>query len=180
MDDTGPETKAPPETLDFIFEYTKGAADKQLSDVVALDGKANNIFAVSSAVIALAGLTAAVTETTTVSSVGVATTSPGSAGAWVTSSLALALIAYGVVAIATLSAWRVRTFQGADFALKLWYEHWDEPVEQVKLMIVAGIPKIVKTNNALIDSKAKWISRAMVATAVEVLAVGSAVLFQTL
>jgi hypothetical protein len=45
-----------PETLDFIFDYTRDAPERQLQDAKDLDNKMAQLFSVASVVIGLAGL----------------------------------------------------------------------------------------------------------------------------
>jgi hypothetical protein len=169
-----------PDTVQFIVDQTKGAVDKQLADVSALDAKIGSIFAIASGVITITGLSAAVGTSVAVGPPGVTTTSTVDPSAAVTGLLVAALFAFGVAAIAMLAGWWVRDFQGADYAQTLWKEHWDESPAQIRHMIAAGVPEIFEHNHALIQQKTKAISVAIVATSIEVICSGAAIVALTI
>ena len=148
-----------PNTLDLIYEVTRQGPPAQFREIESLDGKSVQIFSAASVVI---GLTA-ISQT------------PRSDAA--TGLLILALAAYFVVALAALGGiWTRRTLRPyhSDTLLE---DFWQDSADEVKYALAHELPQIYRHNQAISDGKANAVRRAIVATAVEVLAVGAMVIW---
>ena len=116
------EPSVPTETLDFLFEYTRKAPQRQLEAVDALDNKASALFSASAVVVGLAGI-------------GIWNKQEFPPGAGVLLSVAVA--AFLVVgAMVLYSSW-LRRHRLSFQADELWERYWDEPISEIKSALVA-------------------------------------------
>jgi hypothetical protein len=147
----------PPETVDFIFQYIKDAPERQLAGSEALDAKMVQIFTAASVIIGLAGLTSGSQK-------------PVSAVL-----LVFAVIAYvGGAGCALVQLW-ARDYRRSLQADELWRKLWASPVSDVKHSLVHDIAASY-VHNAKLNRHKKWTVRlALIAVAVEVVFVGSAI-----
>jgi len=145
------------ETIDFIFQYVKDAPERQLAGVEALDAKMVQIFSAGSVIIGLAGLTSGSQK-------------PASALL-----MAVAVAAYVAVAALALAHLWARDCRRRLEGLELWQKLWASPVADIKHSLVHDIAGAYAYNRELIGRK-KWTLRlALIAVAVEVVFVGSAI-----
>ena len=159
------EPSVPPETLDFLFEYTREAPQRQLTTVDALDTKAFALFSASAVVVGLAGVGTWTQETI-----------PFGAGIM----LAIAVAAFVVVGGAVLySAW-VRRFRLSLQADTLWDAYWDEDVERIKHALVSDIADAYADNRATLEKKARALIVALGAAIVEIALVGASLAWSSL
>jgi hypothetical protein len=105
-----------PETLDFIFDLSHTAPERQLAAAEALDSKLFQLFAVGGVVI------------------GLAATGNGKAGL-----LLAATVAYVVLAIAAVYGLWVRKLRVSRHPDQLWNEFWQESVADIKVAILADV-----------------------------------------
>jgi hypothetical protein len=98
-----------PETLDFIFDFVRGAPERQLVAAEALDSKLFQLFAIGGVVM------------------GLAATSNGNAGLLIAAS-----VAYTVLAISALYGLWVRNLRVSRHPDQLWNEFWPECVADIK------------------------------------------------
>lgn len=151
-----PDKTLSSETLNFLFDYTKGAPDKQLERVASLDGKMVQVFSAASVIIGLGGLSGH---------------SGGVAGAVF---IALAVVAYVFVGLFAVKHLRVRDFHRSLQADELWRHLWHHRVEDIKHSLVDDIARAYAHNKGIMDDKAATLQRARAAVAVEVVFVGCA------
>ncbi len=143
------------ETLDFIFDYTRDASERQLQDAKDLDNKMAQLFSVASVVIGLAGL---------------ANSSQGSGwSAWL---LVIALGFYVIVAVVALIS-QFPTVQWRSLhADVLWEEYSRTDVPDIKHALVDDIQRAYGRNNKVLKKKGLMIKIAATTTGAEVLFVG--------
>jgi hypothetical protein len=142
-----------PETLDFIFDFVRGAPERQLAAAEALDSKLFQLFAIGGVVI------------------GLAATGNGNAGL-----LVAAGVAYTVLAISALYGLWVRQLRVSRHPDQLWNESWQESVADIKHAIIDDVSSSYVENRRHLVTK-RWALRfALVATAAEVLLVVSALI----
>ena len=143
------------ETLDFIFDYTRDAPERQLQDAKDLDNKMAQLFSVASVVIGLAGLAN--------SNMGEGQT------AWpLVVALGLYVVAAGVALISLFPAVQWRSLH----ADRLWKEYWQTDVPDIKHALADDIRKVYGLNNKVLEQKTLTIKIVVVATGAEVLFVG--------
>ncbi len=124
----------PPDTLDFLFEYTHEAPQRQMAAVDALDNKAFALFSASAVVVGLVGL-------------GIWSGRDLPLGASVL--LAAAVGAFVVAGGAVLRCLWVRRYRLSYQADQLWDEYWDEPVSEIQHALVADIAKAYEHNREI-------------------------------
>ncbi len=146
-----------PETLEFIFNYTKEAPERQIKDAEALDNKMAQIFSVASVVIGLVG----------VSSVS---------GRWTNLLLAAALISYLVAATVALFQLIPKAQNRSLHADKLWSTFWQKEVYDVQHSLVDDISKAYSHNLEVLKKKSLTLKVVLGATAAEVLFIGIALI----
>lgn len=140
------------DTLDLIYEVTRQGPVDQLRRAETLDAKIVQVFASASVVI---GLTGVAPEKV--------------AREWF---LYLALGAYGVVAVATLVGIWVRSHWHVFHSDTLLDDFWAESVTDTKYALASEFPIVYAKNRSILDRKG-WATRvAIIATGVEVMAVG--------
>jgi hypothetical protein len=149
-----PETLEPaPETLDFIFDFVRGAPERQLVAAEALDSKLFQLFAVGGVVI------------------GLAATGNGNGGL-----LAAAGAAYVALAISALYGLWIRQLRVSRHPDQLWNEFWQESVTDIKHAIIDDVSSGYAENRRHLAAK-RWALRfALVAIAAEVIFVASALI----
>lgn len=141
--------------LDFIFEYTREAPERQLQDAKDLDNKMAQLFSVASVVIGLAGLA---------NSGGSEDSSP-----WL---LVIALGFYVVTAVVALIS-QFPTVQWRSLhADELWKKYWQTEVPEIKHALVDDIQKAYGRNNKMLEHKGLMIKIVATTTGAEVLFVG--------
>ena len=155
----------PAETLDFLFEYTREAPQRQLEAVDALDSKAFALFSASAVVVGLAGI-------------GTWSQDEVPLGAGIL--LALAVAAFVSVGGAVLySAW-VRRFRLSFQANVLWEDYWDEDVGRIKHALVADIAAAYRENHATLERKARALILALSSAILEIALVGASLAWSSL
>ena len=162
--DSGAET-VPADTLDFLFEYTREAPQRQLEAMSALDTKAFALFSASAVVVGLA-------------SVGIWGRQELPSGAGIL--LVLAVAAFIAVAYAVLDSVRLRRYRSADHADVLWQEYWDLEVSDIKHALVDDIAKASKHNEEVIRAKTGSLGWALVAAITETSFVGASLAWSSL
>jgi hypothetical protein len=147
----------PSETLEFILDHTKDAPGRQAETAHQIDAKAIQTFAAGSIV------------------VGLAAAGPLRHGlaAWL---FGVALLLYVAAAIAAFSVLRVRDFRVVDDADHIWPRYWNVELVNIKHALVADVTSAYAENANLLGSKGVALKWLMIATATEVVLVGSAVL----
>lgn len=143
------------ETLEFIFDYTRDAPEKQLQDAKDLDNKIAQLFSVGSIVIGLAGL---------------ANLGPSTGGdVWF---LLIALGFYVIGAIVALIS-QFPTVQWRSLhADVLWEEYWQKDVSAIQHALAEDIQKAYGCNNKVLKQKSLMTKAVSIATGAEVLFVG--------
>ncbi len=159
------EPSVPTETLDFLFEYTREAPQRQLEAMSALDTKAFALFSASAVVVGLA-------------SVGIWGRQELPSGAGIL--LVLAVAAFIAVAYAVLDSVRLRRYRSADHADVLWQEYWDLEVSDIKHALVDDIAKASKHNEEVIRAKTGSLGWALVAAITETSFVGASLAWSSL
>jgi hypothetical protein len=145
------------DTLDFIFEYIKGAPEIQLKDVELLDNKVIQILSVTSIIIGLIGL---VIE-------------KGIVGIMALTSLVIALIAYIVIVILSLVHLKAIEYRRSIQADQLWDTFWDDDITDIKHSLVADIRDAYIYNKEQIIKKRHLLFSIIICAAIEVIAVGA-------
>jgi hypothetical protein len=145
------------ETLDFILDYTKGTPRRQAEVSHEIDTKALQVFAAASIVL------------------GLAAAGPLREGtaAWL---FGAALFAYVAAAVAAFCVLRTRDFRIVDDADNIWPRYWNVELLDVKHALVDDITSASAENADLLGSIGRALKWLVVATAAEVLLVGSAVI----
>jgi hypothetical protein len=138
------------DTLDLIYEVTRQGPAHQFQELQALDGKNAQVFSVASVVIGLASL----------------------APEREVYLLALAVVAYVVVALASLWSVWVRPTRRPFHSDSLLDDYWQREAPFVKYALAREMPQIYTHNQKIIDRKACAARAAILATAVEAMAVG--------
>jgi len=145
------------ETIDFIFEYTKDAPERQLAGAEALDAKMVQVFSAGSVIIGLGGL---------------ASTGQKPYSAVLIAFAVVAYVGLGAFAFAHLWAREYRRSLQAD---ELWRKLWASNVRDIKYSLVHDISAAYAHNKKLLLRKRWTLRGALVAAAIEVVLVGSAI-----
>lgn len=156
------EQKIQPDTLDFLFEYTRDAPAKQLLAADRLDGKIVQVFAAASVLLGLAAVRG------------------GHRTAAVTALLVVAVVAYLGVVIASVCAVGVRQYKANNHADELWRRFWRDDVRDIKHALVASTSAAYEDNRTTLGRKGFAVQVAILATGVEAMAIGVAMLISTL
>lgn len=145
------------ETLDLLYEHSRGQTTGQIEWSDQLDSKGAQLFAAGSVVVGLAGLgmTGDARMTTIV--------------------LFIAVVCYVGLAIAAFFLLRVREWFVSGHADILWREHWADSPRDIKHAIVEDAAQAVAHNRALLLEKSRWLLAVQVLLTVEVISVGMAV-----
>ncbi len=159
------EARVPPETLDFLFNYTREAPQRQLEAVDSLDNKAFALFSSSAVVIGLAG-------------VGLWSRQDMPAGAGVLLSLAVGAFLV-VAAMVVYSTW-IRRHRLSFQADELWESYWNEPVLEIKTALMKDIAVAYAHNNRILARKDITLKAALVAATVEIGLVGATLAWASL
>lgn len=146
------------ETLDFLFEYTRDAPARQFSVVDGLDAKIVQVFAAATVIVGLAAVNLAHQPFA------------------VTIFLAVAILAYIGVVVATVRAVGVTDYKGNAHADALWHKFWADDVMSIKHALVASTSKAYAENRELIAKKGSAVQCAIIATGIEAIAVGISLL----
>jgi hypothetical protein len=146
-----------PATLDLIFDVTQHGPPNQFREMEALDAKLVQVFGAASIVIGLAG----------VAGVGRSNI--------VIFFLVMAVIAYIAAAAAALWGMRMARTRRPYHSDSLLKDFWQSSAQEVKYALAYELPSIHSHNETIIESKANAARIAMIATALEVVAVGAMV-----
>lgn len=138
------------ETLDLLFDLTRGAPDRQLETGVVYDGKVTTLAGAGSVVLGIAALATEPNQRLTIA----------------------AVLAYGVVIAATLYCVWPRPFQVIRHADVLWAEHWDSTPRQIKHAVVAQSASSYAANKPVLRRKVRALVVALVAIATESVLIG--------
>jgi hypothetical protein len=183
-----------PQTLEFIFNYTKDGPDAQLKDAEAMDSKMTGLFGAGSVIIALAGLSAVKAIATTAAGVkavtAAASVSPtlspsasptASAAATVTGPnwilvglLVVAIVCYVASAFEDLGGLDPRNFRRSIQADQLWLGLWNRNLDDIRHVLVQDISDAYAHNKTVLRAKSRHLHRAAVWLGGEVVAVGLA------
>lgn len=144
-----------PATLDLIYEVTRQGPPNQFREAETLDAKIVQIFAAASVVLGLAAV----------------------AGDMVIGFLVLAVIAYVAVAGATLWGIWIRKTKRPFHSDTLLEDFWKDSAADVRYALAYELPEMYSHNQRIIDDKATAAKLAIIATAVEVAAVGGMVIW---
>lgn len=155
----------PPDTLDFLFEYTREAPQRQLAAMNALDTKAFALFSASAVVVGLAGL-------------GIWGRQDVPPGAGIL--LVAAVVAFVVGAFAMLDCVRLRRHRSSDHADVLWQDYWDLEVADIKHALVEDIAESSEHNERVIRAKTRSLGWALVAAIAETSLVGTSLAWSSL
>lgn len=147
-----------PATLDLIYEVTRHGPPNQFREIEALDAKLVQVFAAASIVIGLAG----------VAGVGRSNI--------VVFCLAMAVAAYIAAAVAALWGMRMARTKRPYHSDSLLGDFWQSNAQELKYALAYELPNIHSHNQRIIEGKANAASIAMLATALEVVAVGAMVI----
>jgi hypothetical protein len=142
------------DTVDFIYQHTRGALDGHVGQARALDAKTAQVFAAATVVIGLAGATHDANA-------------PGGL-------LIAALVFYGLTLLGSVAGLWPATLRGSDYGGTLWPEHHDQPPSEIKHAIVADIAEASSHNEDKIKLKAWLLTAVLVTTGVEAILVGIA------
>lgn len=144
------------ETLALIYEATRGSPERQLIDARANGTKIVQVFSAASVVIGLAGLQNARVD----------------AHVLTTALLVVAVLAYLVMAAFAWVGLRTQTFNLTMPADDAWAWGWFLSPEKARKMMIEHTAEAYRHNVPLIAAKGRALRRALLAAAVEVLAVG--------
>ena len=140
-----------PESLDLIYEVTREGPPNQFREMEAVDGKLIQIFSVGSVIIGLASVAA---ESDTLPA------------------FLVAVAAYVAVAGGALWGLRGRMIMRPFHSDTLLEDFWSKPAGEIKYALACEMPIIHQHNQEVIDSKAGAARIAVLATAIEVAALG--------
>lgn len=150
-----------PETLDLLYEVTRQGPPNQFREADAIDGKIVQIFGAASVVIGLSGLAQA-------------TLSDGA-----TVLLGVAIGSYLVAAASSLVGLWVRRTKRPFHSDTLLADFWQSSPQELKYALVYELPEMHKHNQRILDLKADVVRLAVVATALEVGAIGGMIVWST-
>lgn len=141
---TDDSPRVQPDTLEFIYQQTRGGPERQHRDMTELDGKTVQLLAAGSVILGLATFAGKLS---------------GDLEAGLTAG-ALALY----VGVALLSLWQLLPTEAAasSYAGTLWDEHWQSTPDQIRHAIVADIQAAYRLNDGILRCKAaklRWIVR---------------------
>jgi ABC-type anion transport system duplicated permease subunit len=152
-----PEVAATPETLDLIYELVRDAPRRQIANSYSYSDKAFQIFGIGSLVLGLAA----------------AGTLHRHQAPWI---LLAALIAYLGLGVCAFYATKGRTFFTADNAEVVWGQLYDLGKAEAQHAIIDRVATDYPRNEEALRAKAKWLTAAEIALAVEVVLVTAAVI----
>jgi len=152
---SAPPPQPPPETLALIFEWGRGALDRQLSAADALDAKMAQALAAGSI---LLGLPAAA----------------GISGGAPAALLGCATAAYLGVAVLAVHALWVRRWRAPLSPSQAWRNYWSAEAEEIKWAIVADTSEAYEENESLLDGKRRTLRCALGALGAEAVLVSAA------
>ena len=161
MTEASPARQQPlPETIEFIWEETRGAVDAQLEFGDGLDSKAFQAIGVGTALIGLVAVGAD------------ALLAEPSLARWF---LALAVLFYVLSALFTIMTVSARRYRLGNRAGQLWATRWQfEPIE-IKHALAADIAEAYRHNDTVLEQKARILRAALIAMAVEAVMIGTAI-----
>jgi hypothetical protein len=131
------------ETVEFIFEHTKEAPERQSRDIDALDAKMVQVFGAASVVIGL---------------VGVSNENLGNSGA-VNALLALAVASYIVAAATALFHLYPKEQRRSLHVEDLWPKAWNEDVKNIQHSLIEDIRKVHRFNATVLEQKRNTLVR---------------------
>lgn len=149
-----------PETIEFIWEETRGAVEAQLEFADSLDSKAFQAIGVGTALI---GLVAVGAE---------ALLAEPSLARWF---LALAVFFYVLSALFTIVTVSARRYRLGNRAGQLWATRWQfEPIA-IKYALAADIAEAYRHNDAVLGHKTRMLRAALAGMALETVMIGAAI-----
>ena len=149
-----------PDSLQFIFEYTKDTPAQQMASGERLDAKAVSIFSAASIVIGVAGLSAF-----------------RDLDAWLMWPLLLsASLTYLFIALITFQTVAPKEWRGNQHAVWLWKECYDMPPDDIRHSLVADLEEVTKHNEEILKYKSDRVSWSIPAVSAESVLVLSALL----
>lgn len=143
-------------TVEFIFDYTKEAPERQSRDLDALDNKMVQVFSAASVVIGLAGISS---------------TTLGSTGD-IDVLLTIAVITYVVAAVAALIHLSPKKQRRSLHVEELWPRCWNMKVKDIQHALIEDIRKAYSYNSQVLKRKRGTLVVAVGATGIEVVSVG--------
>jgi len=153
-----------PQTVETIFDLVKGTPERQIDNANTLDTKMVQVFSAAGVVIGLLGL----------SSGNLAHSK------WITACLIGALFSYGVTAGVAFFHLRPKPFRRSLHGDTLWKETWKLTPTEVQHTVIADVEKAYSHNIPLLRGKSRTLRIAVLATAIEVILVGLALLLSRL
>jgi hypothetical protein len=144
------------ETLNFIYDYTKGAPEEQFKDVEALDSKMIQVFSAASVIIGLGGL------------------SQSGGGLAAALFILLAVGAYVGVGIAAFQHLRPRNLRRSLQADVMWRMAWQLKVPDIKHSVIKDVAAAYTYNKGVVTDKGSTLQRALFWITTEVVLVGAA------
>jgi hypothetical protein len=157
---TAEQPRVDPETLEFIYEATKEAPERQIAAGAALDTKIVQVLTAASVVMGFTGISSG--------------WRPGSMS--ITGLLIGALAAYTAIAVFAIVQMWPTGFRQSRAAGQLWPKHWHESPSVIRHDLVADIHSSYVGNVHVLRRKAWTLYLSLVALAVEVGLVGAAVI----
>lgn len=149
-----------PETIEFIWEETRGTVDAQVELGDSLDSKAFQAIGLGTALIGLVAVGS-----------GALLTEP-SLARWF---LALAVLFYVLSALFTIVTISTRRYRLEKRAGQLWATRWQfEPIE-IKYALAADIAEAYRHNDAVLGQKTRMLRATLVAIALETVMIGVAI-----
>ncbi len=143
-------------TVEFIFEYTKEAPERQGRDIDALDTKMVQVFSAASVVVGLLGVSSENLDDSPVAN----------------GFLALAVVSYVVAAAVALFHLYPKEQRRSLHVEDLWPKGWNQNVKDLQHSLIEDIREVNTFNKNVLEQKRNTLVAAVAATGVEVLFVG--------
>ena len=149
-----------PETVEFIWEETRGAVDAQIQRSENLDAKAFQAIGVGSVLIGLVAVGAN------------ALLAAPPATRWL---LVAAVVSYALAALFTFLSVNVRRYRLGNRADELWPTRWQFTPLEIKHALAADLSSAYRHNEAELRQKTRWLRAALAAMAVEAILIGTTI-----
>jgi hypothetical protein len=152
-----PDNEPLPDTVELLYEHTRGGPARQQASADAIDAKAVQIFAAASVVLGLGTLTTADLK-------GLPAF--------------LYVLAAAVYAVAGWAAWHIlhcRSLRVVDGADRWWPSHREAETAYVREQLLEDLAGAFTENRRLLDAKSGPLDTLLLATAVEAVLVAAAV-----
>lgn len=161
MTEASPGRQQPlPETIEFIWEETRGAVDAQLRLAETLDSKAFQAIGVGSVLIGLVALGSDILL------------SAPTLSRWL---LPVSVSAYTLSALFTFLTVNVRHYRLGNRADELWPMRWQFRPVEIKHALVADVAESYRHNRSELRRKTLFLRAALALLAIEAVLIGSAI-----